>query len=111
MNRHETFYKKALIESGILTTKQRKDLNKLKFTELELEKMVMDVMKDMADRLTRARREYRAHVQEIEKLKSPALWKLERSHTAPPDFKEEYTEKLRESRREMLRAINGDSGS
>lgn len=70
----------------------------------------MDTVKDMADRLMRARREYRAHVQKIEELKSPTLWKLKKSHTAPPDFKAEYAERLRESEREILRAINGDSG-
>lgn len=93
-----------------MTTKQRKDLDRLKFTESELEKMVIDVVKDLANRLAIGKMEYRGKLKEIKELKSPALWKLERSHTAPPDFKEEYTEKLRESRREMLKAINGENG-
>lgn len=98
-----------MTESGVLTTKQKKDLTKLKFSESELEEMVVSIIVDMASRLARARVEYRKHEAEIRELKDPPLWNFRKSWKAPVDYKEEYLSRLRESRRELVKAQQGES--
>ena len=67
----------------------------LKYSERELVGMVDLLITSLQSRLEKAKRIYREQQAEINKLKSPELWRFGEISAVPPDYKDEYLRRVR----------------
>jgi len=79
-----------LQKSSILTPTQLRSLGTLKFTEKEILDLVTNVIASYENRLDKARTIYKRQLQEMERIKSPPLWKFGECTRAGEDFREQY---------------------
>jgi len=85
----------------LLNSKQKKDLDRLVFSETELFDMVLELLKDCGERLKTARKEFVKQQITIRELKQKTLFKTKSHTVAPPDYKQEYLAMLAIRRRDI----------
>lgn len=66
-----------------------------KYTELEMAQMLDMLLRQQEGLLEKARRIYKEQRSELERLKSPELWRFGTRTQAPPDYKAEYMRRIR----------------
>ena len=73
------------------------DLNKpVKMNEHEVVDLIDALLVSNYRRLEKAKRVYREQRVELDTLKQEPLWRFGKMNEAPPDFKQEYMQRMRE---------------
>jgi len=90
-----------LIKSELLNNKQKKDLNRLVFSEAELFDMVLGLLKDCGERLKTARKEFAKQQITIRELKQKTLYKEPLYTVGPPNFRQQYYDLLEKRKRDV----------
>lgn len=71
----------------------------LKYSEVEIAKLVDMKLRQQEQLLQKARRIYVEQRKELNRLKSPELWRFGKFTQAPPEYKAEYMLRMQEKTR------------